>query len=238
MSPSLFFIQLAILLLPGVLWARVDAVYGTKKGQSQFEFAVRAMLFGLTSYALTYLAFVMWGASFEVIDLARAAKDSILTRGIVIQVGVAMAVGFLASILWLYVVNYKLLTRLLQMIGATKTYGDEDVWDYTFNSNSAAVQFAHIRDFENKVVYSGWVNVFSETGKLRELVLYEVDVYDFEGNLLSSPPRLYIARKPEAMHIEFPIDANGQENVADVESSNLSLEERRKPWLRHSEGRL
>ena len=128
-SPSLFFIHLAILLLPGVLWARVDAVYGTKKGQSQFEFAVRAMLFGLTSYALTYLAFVMWGASFEVMDLARAAKDSILTRGIVIQVGVAMAVGFLASILWLYVVNYKLLTRLLQMIGASKTYGDEDVWD-------------------------------------------------------------------------------------------------------------
>jgi hypothetical protein len=93
---------------------------------------------------------------------------------------------------------------LLQKIGATKRFGDEDVWDFTFNSNDTRVEFVHFRDFEQKVVYAGWVNTFSETDKIRELVLREVEVYDFEGNRLYDVPLLYLARKPETIHIEFP----------------------------------
>lgn len=56
-------------------------------------------------------------------------------------------------------------------IKATKTYGDEDVWDFTFNSSDAAVEYVHFRDFANRIVYAGGVREFSETDKLRELVL-------------------------------------------------------------------
>ncbi|MER9329441.1 DUF6338 family protein [Mesorhizobium sp. M0488] len=216
MTPSLFFIQLAILLLPGVLWARIDSAYGSKRDQSQFEFGIRAVLFGLTSYAATYMLFLLLNAPFEMIDLANAADKNVLTRGMVTQTLWAILIGFSASIIWLYAVNYKILTRILQGVRATKRYGDEDVWEFTFNSDSADVQFVHIRDFANRVVYSGWVSVFSETEKLRELVLSEVDIYDFEGNLISSPPRLYIARAPEGLHIEFPIQPMRPEAIADV----------------------
>lgn len=205
MTPTLFFIQLAILLLPGVLWARIDTAYGNKRDQSQFEFGIRVLLFGLTSYAATYILFSALNIPFEMIDLANAADKNVLTRGMVVQTLWAILIGFAASIIWLYAVNYKILTRILQGIGATKRYGDEDVWEFTFNSNSSDVQFVHIRDFPNRVVYSGWVSVFSETERLRELVLSEVDIYDFDGNLISSPPRLYISRNPDGLHIEFPI---------------------------------
>jgi len=53
-------------------------------------------------------------------------------------------------------------------------------------------------------VFAGWVNTFSETGKLRELVLRDVEVYDFEGQFMYAAPLLYVARKPEDVHIEFP----------------------------------
>ncbi|EHK58149.1 hypothetical protein MAXJ12_06265, partial [Mesorhizobium alhagi CCNWXJ12-2] len=88
----------------------------------------------------------------------------------------------------------------------------------------------HVRDFTNKVVYAGWVSLFSETEKLRELVLFQADVYDAEGNLLASPPQLYISFKPDAVHIEFPLE-QPQEEIADVQ--DLPPEVRREPWLHH-----
>jgi hypothetical protein len=99
-----------------------------------------------------------------------------------------------------------LLTRFLQLIGATKKYGDEDVWDFTFNSRDTAVEYVHVRDFANQCVYAGWVNTFSETDRLRELVLLDVIVYDFDGQELYRVPRLYLARAPDSIHIEFPYD--------------------------------
>jgi hypothetical protein len=75
---------------------------------------------------------------------------------------------------------------------ATKTYGDEDVWGFTFNSRSAAVEYIHFRDLENKVVYAGWVNTFSESEKLREIVLRDVQVFDEASKLLYETPMLYL----------------------------------------------
>ena len=109
------------------------------------------------------------------------------------------------GVLTLYAENHKLFTRFVQLIGATKTYGDEDVWDFVFNSSSNAVSFVHFRDFDQRVTYAGYVEVFSESGHLRELVLRDVAVYDFDGNEMYKVPRIYLAKKQENVHIEFPI---------------------------------
>ena len=87
------------------------------------------------------------------------------------------------GVVWLFAVNNKWMARFLQKIGATKRFGDEDLWDFTFNSSEAAVEYAHFRDFDQKVVYAGFVRSFSETEKLRELVLRDVTVHDFEGKV-------------------------------------------------------
>ncbi|WP_418460402.1 DUF6338 family protein [Brucella intermedia] len=232
MTPSLFLIQIAILLLPGVIWARLDASYGKKKNPSQFEFVIRSVLFGLTSYAITYLLYSISRFTFEVIDLSQAEKANVISKSIVVQVAVATFLGLVLSLIWLYFVNYKIFPRFLQKIGATKTYGDEDVWDFMLNSSDQSVLFVHIRDFEFRFVYAGWVRAFSETGKLRELVLTQVDVYDFDGNLISSPPRLYIARKPEGIHIEFPLLPKLPEDDLNDEQQ-LSNAKWKKPWLEY-----
>jgi hypothetical protein len=96
------------------------------------------------------------------------------------------------------------LTQFLQRIGATKRYGDEDVWDLTFNSGKAEVEYVHVREFDKKLTYAGWVEAFSETEKLRELRLRDVIVYDFEGNILFETPRVYLARRMDNIDIEFP----------------------------------
>jgi len=120
------------------------------------------------------------------------------------EIFAASALAILLSILWLYVTRFKLITRFFQWIGATKRYGDEDVWDYTFNSSRAEVEYVHLRDFEKRITYAGWVQLFSETEKVRELVLRDVVVYDFDGNQLFETPRVYIARSMDNIDIEFP----------------------------------
>jgi hypothetical protein len=208
---DLLILQLAILFLPGIVWARLDARYALKAKPTDVEFFLRAFLFGLTSYGATFLLYSLFGRSFTIVNLAEAANKPIVTADVAREILSAIGVGLVLAILWIYAATYKWLTRVLQFIKATKTYGDEDVWDYTFNSPIASVEYIHFRDFENKYVYGGWVATFSETDKLREIVLRDVQVYDFEGRTLFETPMLYLARKPETIHIEFPYRGNGVE---------------------------
>ncbi len=206
MKIDLLLLQLAVIFLPGIVWARLDASYAAKVKPTAVEFLLRAFLFGITAYAVEFLLFAAFGHSFRIADLAGAATRDVIGRDILREVLWALAIGAVLSVLWLYVSNYKLLTRLLQQIGATRKYGDEDVWDFTFNARATAVEYVHFRDFQNQSVYAGWVNTFSETDRLRELVLLDVIVYDFDGQELYRVPRLYLARAPDSIHIEFPYD--------------------------------
>jgi hypothetical protein len=76
-----------------------------------------------------------------------------------------------------------------------------------FNSGRPEVEYVHLRDFEKKLAYAGWVEVWSESEKTREIVLRDVAVSDFEGNELFRTPRVYLARKADNIDIEFPYTA-------------------------------
>ena len=171
---------------------------------------MRAFLFGITTYAIEFLIFAALGRPFTMANLADATTREIVSRDVLVEVLWAIGLGVVLAIGWLYFTRYKTLTRCLQFIGATKKYGDEDVWDFTFNSSDAAVEYIHFRDFANSLVYAGWVNTFSETDKLRELVLLDVIVYNFDGQEVLRTPRLYLARAPETIHIEFPYRASSE----------------------------
>ena len=204
MEISLLAIQVGIIFLPGLLWARIDASYGLRAKSSDMEFVLRAFMFGLVSYAVTFFCFSIFKKPFSVIDFSSRQGGAIVTPAIAYEVICAVGASFVLAVVWLYVTNYKLLTRFLQRIGATKTYGDEDVWDFTFNSQKAVVEYVHLRDFENKIVYAGWVDTFSETEKLRELVLSNAQLFDFDGNMMFEIPLIYLARSPQNIHVEFP----------------------------------
>ncbi len=203
---NLFIAQIAVIFLPGIMWAKIDARYAGKGTLSSLDFVISTFVFGVVAYAATFLLYSVLGRPFYLVDFKDAQDKTVLTGSIGFEIMAATVVGFLLSIVWLYATNYKLLTRLLQTINATKRYGDEDVWDFTFNSSQRSAQFVNVRDFDKKIVYTGLVSAFSESGKLRELTLYDVKLYDFEGNFMFDVPRLYIARKPDDLHIEFPLN--------------------------------
>jgi hypothetical protein len=200
---SLFF-ELALILIPGFIWMKIHSSYGAKGEKSQFDLLLNAFIFGVFSYAPLYLLYRIHGWNLKLFELDIDSKR-LIQSDIFPEIMAAVGIAVVCGVLHLYFENYKVFTRLVQRIGATKTYGDEDVWDFVFNSPSRATSFVHFRDFEQRVTYAGWVQTFSESGQLRELILGDVVVYDFEGTEMYKVPRLHLARERENIHIEFPI---------------------------------
>lgn len=205
---DIFFFQLVLIFIPGIIWERFDASFGPNRAtQQQWDILRRTFVFGLSAYLVTFC--IYWLASFYFTSLNfqvfHFAKDVEFLDGPAVKlIASASVVSVLCGLVSVYANNYKLLTQVLQWIGATKRYGDEDVWDFTFNSGKPEVEYVHVRDFDKKITYAGWVEAFSETEKLRELRLRDVIVYDFEGNNLYETPRVYLARKMDNIDIEFP----------------------------------
>ena len=213
MKIDLLVLQLSVIFLPGIVWARLDANYAAKQKPSEIEFIVRAFVFGLIIYVFEFVLLYMFGLKFAMIDIANASTKEVFTRDVLREIGGAFLITPFLAIPWLYATNYKWLTWLLQKAKATKRFGDEDLWDYTFNSRDESVEYVHVRDYANGYLYAGWVNTFSETDKLRELVLLDVQVYNFEDvDPIYSVPRMYLARAPENMHIEFPFKPAREED--------------------------
>lgn len=207
----MFFLQLAVIFVPGIIWERLHANFGRKESPSEFDIIRRSFVYGLVCYVLTYCLYWALGAAMPgwfgglTFDFFSLRSDSeFLTFDFVDEILAASLVAMLSGTLWLYATKYKWLSRFMQAIGATNRYGDEDVWDYTFNAADQAVKFVHVRDFANQRTYTGWVDVFSETDRVRELVLSDVVVYDADGTELYKTARLYLGLAADNVHIEFP----------------------------------
>jgi hypothetical protein len=204
---DLFILQLLIIFVPGMVWERIDAQYGRDRVILQWDILRRTFVFGLAAHSITF--FLYWCVSLRFVgwefQLFELKKDStFLDARSFRQIGVASAVALVFAILWLYATRYKWITRALQAIGATRRYGDEDVWEFMFNSGRAEVEYVHLRDFDKRIVYAGWVEIWSESERRRELVLRDVLVYDFDGHLLFDTPHMYLAREKGDMDIELP----------------------------------
>jgi Family of unknown function (DUF6338) len=206
-----FFFQLAIIFLPGLIWERIVAKYALKRPPTTFETGLRTFTFGLTSYMATFALFFLIGIEVYLPEVKKDAPFIVEARYLK-QFVVAIAVSLVGSIVWLYILNYRWGGWFLRAIRATKKYGDEDVWDFAFNSPAAWSEYVYVRDHENDKVFSGWVVSFSQTGEVRELLLRDTEVFDLEGKKLYDTPLIYLGRAPDSIDIEFPAGKGSQAN--------------------------
>src|SRR6185503_7750760 len=123
MKIDLLILQLAIIFLPGLIWARLDARYALKSKPSDTEFLLRAFVFGMGSYAATFFIYAAVGWQFIIFDVGSAGSKEVITREAAWEIAVALIAGMFLSVIWIYAATYKWLTRFLQMIRATKKYG-------------------------------------------------------------------------------------------------------------------
>lgn len=213
MSVDAAALQIAIILLPGVIWALMDANYGAQVKRDQLTVIIRAVLFGLTAYAATYIVYDFLDREFTAPGTGATGTFGVNPRfADELLTAVALSVAF--GIGWLYAQTYRWASRFLRWIKATNRYGDEDVWDHTLNSRTPEIEYVNVRHFERKLVYGGYLESFSSSGCDRELLLRDVSVYDLQATHLYDMPRVYLAFSTDAVHIEFPYTPD--QETADV----------------------
>ena len=207
-------LTLALIFLPGIIWARLDAKYGSQTKPSRFDLVLNIFVFGLVAYIGTYLLYLIPGIGLiATFDLSRLEVDDeaaadILRTAIIDDIIVATVLSLLLAPTWLAIKNRKYIPRILQRLQVTNRYGDEDVWDFTLNAAGKQTRYVNLRDAQTGLTFSGYVEVYSENPALRELVLRDVETFDSaSGEKIYELPRLYIAREPNEMTLEFPADS-------------------------------
>ena len=221
MRIDFLFIQLAVVFLPGLIWTQLAATYSMKERPKPIDFLVRAFIFGLLTYAIVFLGYGWFGREFSVPPVGDSQR--FLSIDFADELLWSSAVAFLFSLVWIYGSTRRWMTRLLNRVGAATTHGKEDIWDLTFNRFRPAVEYAHIRDLDRGIVYAGWIQVYSETGKLRELLLRDAIIWDKNGDDIEVP-LLYLARTDTDVHIEFPYRGQHQESVETQEGGHHAKE--------------
>lgn len=195
-------IQIALLFLPGIIWERIHATYVLKDKPEQFEWVRRSFIFGVLSYAV---AFSLYSACHRRFYLVTLEGDHLaFSFRIAREIGAATAVALVMSLAHVWFDSRKLFARFLLSVKIAMRYGPEDVWDYTFTKGDQLSEYLNLRDFDKEIIYSGYVLLYSESEKLRELVLRDVIVYSFDGSELFRAPRVYISRDKDNIDIEFP----------------------------------
>jgi Family of unknown function (DUF6338) len=185
--------------LPGIIWERVITKYALKRQPTPFEIGLRTFTFGLTAYLITFGILTIFGVDILIPEMKKDTPFIVDARYLT-EFLAAIAVSLVCSIIWLYVTNYRLAGRFLRFLGATRRYGREDVWDFSFSAAGAWSEYVYVRDYKNAKVFSGWVSAFSENEKLRELLLRDVEVFDLEGRPLYASSLIYLGRSPDSIH--------------------------------------
>lgn len=219
-------LRLVVLLVPGAVAALVVEKLTEHRPWSPFAFVLHSILLGTAAYfahqGFWYaMAFItgLW-APFNVHLLSFWA--SLFDSSIAISLG-EVALTCLFSIAVAYIVsagvNHKVLFRSAQFLRVSRKFGDEDVWAYFLNSED--VHWVWVRDHARGLAYAGWVQAFSATPPVREIVLREVEVFSNErGELLYRVPAMYVAGEPSEITVELPprerADQNREESELDT----------------------
>jgi hypothetical protein len=65
---DIFFFQLGIIFVPGIIWERIDAKYGRDRATQQWDILRRTFVFGIVAYVIT--SSLCWCISFWADDWA------------------------------------------------------------------------------------------------------------------------------------------------------------------------
>jgi hypothetical protein len=185
---------------------------------------LRSFLFGVAAHSILYVIYGWFGAQYGYTDVVGGAAQIQLVS-FMDEIFWSIPLALAMSIVWLYAVKNRLLARFLNAIGATRRYGDEDVWSFTFNSGQPHVEYVHVRDLTSGMTFAGWVNTYFENEPIRELLLKDAILYNEAGEAVSESPHLYIARDKTNIWIDFPYrekgDADGNQGSTSAPAKQI-----------------
>ena len=204
MGLSEFTFRLILLFLPGLIafWV-IDSFtfYNTDK---LWKHLLNSFLLGIVCYGVYFLITLIpsFGLDFHFLDaLTDSTNDTknLSINEILIVTVIGVGTGLFIS----YIINRKWTRPLAVLLGRGQHDVDEDVWTILVNSPETNA-WVNIKDFENDLVYRGWIDRASEAGESKELFLKDVTVEKMStGEHLYQIHALYLSRPREKLDIEI-----------------------------------
>lgn len=197
-------LKLIILLTPGAIASIIFEKLTIHKKWNSFQFVANSILFGGTSYLAAQIIFniCQTDKTFENFWSNLPSKD-IPFNAVTKAIFVSVLVGFVCAGLD----NYKIVNKIGKLLNLTTKYGDENLYSYFLNADN--VNELYIRDISKNITYHGMISSFSETDEIKEIVLSDVKVYDYEtSTLMYELDKLYLSKPKDDLVLEVPFITN------------------------------
>ena len=97
----------------------------------------------------------------------------------------------------------QVVTRVLNWAGLAEQFSKRDLLKSIFSKLTKSKSFVRMRDSEKKLIITGWVEGISEHDKFREFHLSEVEVHDFDDELVSKSETTYLSFPNDNIWIDF-----------------------------------
>jgi hypothetical protein len=218
-------VRIAVVFVPGIVARMVSLRMRATKNRGIWEDLLDILVFAFVSYALAAILLVCVdavGHSPNVAQSATAISRQSLpaspTRGILpenfsavienkainwTELLVALAFSLVVGPAAAALENYKIVNKVGRFLRLTKTYGDDDVWNWLHNSSD--FDWVYVRDYRKMITYRGHIRAFSDSYKPREIVLSDVNLYSLaDGKEIDSLPAVYLAFPNNEVTIEIP----------------------------------
>ncbi len=210
MSVDILALRMAFLLLPGIVAYGIVAALAPQRDRTNTVIAILVIILGLISYALIAVIGQMLppnlARTLDIPTLPLIFRTEAFTPSTPINFVEIIYGTFVAALLGVALsvnINYSLLIRLCRLMRLTNRHGDADTWSFLFNSGSVK-GWVTVRNWENNLVYDGYVEAFSAGKQDRELILSRVKIYhNITGAEIDSVPVLYLSFPKDKVALEF-----------------------------------
>ncbi len=206
MEISSFLVRIIFLTLPGIITSLLYHKLVRRRAKRDWEDIIKIFVFSLINYSLVYLIIsFLYQQEFKAYIALFDANIEIPGKEVMYASIVAIPIAFILA----FLSRKRFINWLGKKLKVTHIISDNDVWeDYLDLWNG---KWVFVRDEIRKLIYYGYIDLYSESGKNRELVLRDVDVYDNtydtkKENIteLYKLESIYLSRSNDRITIEIP----------------------------------
>ncbi len=119
------------------------------------------------------------------------------------DIGWAVLIAFMFLLFELVIHEIQFVARVLNWSRLTGQLSGGNLLTKIFSKVIESKSFVRIRDSEKKLIFTGWVEGYSEHDNFCELHLSGVEVHDFESFLISKSETTYLSLPNDNIWIDF-----------------------------------
>jgi len=210
--------RLILILFPGIIGTLLYRRLIIKKKWESIDIGLNSLLFGILSYLILQLIYLILGKG-ELIIWQRLQDNQTVPY---LEILFASIVSIISTGIVAAIVNKKWINKFANWIGITYKYGEDNLF-YTYLSDKDLSE-VHVKDPTNNLIYTGYVRYYSEDEDVREIVLEDVDIYEYDtAEHMNSLKSVYLNRaKTDNLIIEVPKSINNGKTETEHSDSEES----------------